>query len=136
MSAEIKEAMAYLQAYSEASVETGGGYSVLALSNLGRQANEGFEGDIIALFDDEYLTRSGLVSVTSDVDQQELYLQAVRLMLIVKGRTLDNAARHVDLVDSSSKHVSHRRLPIIDAQTTASYITEFLFSGESRMAGW
>jgi hypothetical protein len=34
-------------------------------------------------------------------------------MLIVKGRTLDDAARHVDLVDPSSKYVSHRRLPLI-----------------------
>jgi hypothetical protein len=134
VSDEIKEAITYLQAYSETPAERGGGYLVLTLSSLGRDANEGFEGEFIALFNDEYLARSGLVSGTADVDQEKLHRHAVRLMLTVKGRTLDNAARHVDLVDSSGEHVSHRRLPIIDAQTTASYITEFLFSGESSMA--
>jgi hypothetical protein len=49
-------------------VDTGGWDFALALSNLDREANEGFEGDLIALFDDEYLTRSGLVSVTADGD--------------------------------------------------------------------
>jgi hypothetical protein len=136
VSDEVKEAIDYLCLNQELAPEAGGGYSVLAFSNDNRQNDDGTGGDVIALFDNEYLSRAGGSNIQALMGRGELHRHALRLMLIIKGRTFDGAARHADLMDSSSERVSHRRLPIVDAKTTAGHIAEFLFSGESTLENW